>query len=493
MTRLTNVFVLLVAFAFQASAQDVVALESGKKVRGDVIAENDKEVHVVTKDAVLRVISRADVIEVKIGRAIKPKLFAKIKGNETDPDTLMDAAKWGQDQKSLAKDCQRLARRALGIDESRVDARQFIGQVKAGGVWYKNRRTAEKAFAKMMKAKGYSLVNGAWVSKKDKRQLSKKPGLFMLDGNHQWRVVDELMKERKMILLGQEWYRPEEKDLVAEIKRFNALIKRPFQGAKKGATTVVVSGRKSVAEKVLKQIDGTRVWFDEVFGPKGQSFSIGPKTLIVVLKDRQTYAHFLTNGQKIHGADSDRINFCLKRDSMSFDSLSRVSNQSEELWLHTLVSGTAAKMMRLWGDESYLAPPCLYVASGHWGELKTLGEIRIHFAKANRYDTAAGVNRKFRSQDDAKNIVIEAKENDRAITFDRLFKASLGGLTAVHEAEGLFVLQYLQEHHRKGLQVFVEGRGPGVFDERFTAAFKKSPKEIETAFWEWFEAIHENN
>ncbi len=470
-------------------AQDTITLVSGKRVRGEVIHQGEKEVEVVTRAAKLLVIPKSDVAEIKMGKPIRKSLAAQIKGKELDPDALLAAAEWGSDTKSLKKDCLRLARRALALEPDFAKARRYLGQVRFEDTWYKNQKEADKALAKKMRASGFVFVRGAWVAKSEKGRLKRSPGLFMLDGRRKWRLTDELMKERKMLPWKGDWYKPQEKLLVDELRRFEELTGSLFQGAQHGPTTVVISGRRGEAERILSRIRATRKWFDETFKPKGETFVAGPSSLIVILRDRPTYLSFLKRGGAIHGADANRVAYGQKHDSMSFGPLSRVSCQAEPLWEHTLISGTGATMMRLWGHIDFDAAPVLYVAAGHLAEIRILGEIRIHFAKADGYDRVAKTTRKYRSLKEAKKLLQEALKDNKVIGLSRLFKTSLGGLTAVHEAQGLFLLQYLKQTNGDGLRVFVQDRGPGEFAARFLAAFKITPEKMQEEFWRWFEDL----
>ncbi len=492
MTRdLMPVYLLAVVVAFLVSpltqAQDVVALVSGKKVRGEVIHQDKKVIEIVTRKAELIVVNQSEVDAVKIGRALNRKLAAQIIGHEKSPDKLMAAVAWAEDQKSLKKDRLRLARRALALDNNCDKARLFLGQVKMGGIWYKNQKSADREFAKIKRQQGFVYLKGAWLKSTEKRNFLKNPGAFMLDGKRHWRLTDELMKERHMIMWKEAWYKPTEKALVEDLRKFEEAVGGDFQGAEKSPTRVVIQGRRGEAQKLLKDIQKTRRWFDDLFRPQGQSFASGPSSLYVILNQRGAYERFLTRGTALHGADSAKVKSGLTRDSMSFSPLSRVSHQEEPLWKNTIIAGLGAAMMRYWGHEDFLAPPCLYVASGQMAEFLALKEIRIHFVSTSRYDKRSVTQRKYRSLGEAKKMLVAARSKGETIDLGRLFKTTSGGMTPLHEAQSIFLLDYLSSEHKEGLRTFVQDKGSADVVVRFSSSFGMNFQELEKKFWTWFD------
>jgi hypothetical protein len=165
--RLAALPVLLAPVLLSVARADTIYLKNGKQFEGKVVLQGDQVVLVSENGS--RVFFPRDRVE-RVERGPAPwevyaRKFASLR--KDDPQAQFQLAKWCR-SKRLRKRAARHLQATVRLNPDHAEARELLGQQKVGGVWV----TREEA----LKARGYVLVDGKWLSPEEKaaRDAKKK-------------------------------------------------------------------------------------------------------------------------------------------------------------------------------------------------------------------------------------------------------------------------------------------------------------------------------
>jgi len=214
------VILLLVLYAIAAA--DIIYLNTGGIIKGEIVDEDDDQVVVKTKYGEVPVNKDdIDFIERGTDSEIFQLRFKKIK--KDDSDALVELGGWAQSV-GLKKKAELMFRLAIQIEPNHYFARTELGHRKYKGEWL----TIEK----YNKAIGLVKYEGKWVTKEDAEKLKagfvkygddwiKKEDLEMarkgyrkLDGK--WVTKEEYYKAKGYVKYKDKWVKPKK---LAKIKK----------------------------------------------------------------------------------------------------------------------------------------------------------------------------------------------------------------------------------------------------------------------------------
>ena len=482
---------LLLVFLGPLAGQDRLELADGRKLRGEILSEKDGRLRFVTRDAELVEVALSEVVERKEGSKLSAKIRERLGDQGEDLERLLETARWAAEEKSLARDAERLWRRILALDPDEDEARRALGQIRLGGVWYADEKEGLGAWGKILAEEGYVRAKEGFIKKNALAAFRRDPRAFALDEERRWRPVEELMRERGMRLWQGEWYHAiDEGLLLSELEALDEALGIKAQAYRHRGNEIFVVGARFQAEKLAKKLTDARSWVLRNLAVTEKSF-LDERAQFFCLADRAQYRAFLERYGKKHGRDADKVRFCLDLTGMSFGKLNRVTDQEQTAWDNSLVSGLAAALARYEAPEGFEVPAAFWVAAAMRAEEAVMGAIEVHFVAQSRYDRASGPVKGFADVAEARRDLAEMRIRRQTRPLTELLTVDLNGLLPAHELQGYFFLGFLLETRREAFLAFWKGeaRGDERAEARFQRCFGSGVAEVEEAFWAWFERL----
>jgi tetratricopeptide (TPR) repeat protein len=194
-----------------AAAADIIYLNTGGVVKGQILDEDEDRVIIKTTCGEIPVNrDNIDFIEKGTDREILEQRLAKI--NKTSTDSYFDLGLWAQSV-GLEKEALELFRRAIELEPDNVFARQELGHRKHQGKWLTRDEYnaaiglvkyagewVTKEDAEKLKA-GYIRYGDEWLKKEDLEMARK--GFRKLDGK--WVNEEEYYKAKGFVRYGNKW------------------------------------------------------------------------------------------------------------------------------------------------------------------------------------------------------------------------------------------------------------------------------------------------
>jgi len=141
---------------------DRIVTVSGGVVKGKIIKETRRAVHLRNKRGIVVQIPRTDIdrIEREDTGATFKKRLAEL--SDTDWKGLLKLARWAEDQ-ALAEEATRCYRKVIDANPDQEDARHHLGYHKVGGRWLRGNA--------LKRAQGLVFYKGRWVTPEDQARL----------------------------------------------------------------------------------------------------------------------------------------------------------------------------------------------------------------------------------------------------------------------------------------------------------------------------------
>ncbi len=179
---------LLLALAGASARGDVVHLEGGGKIRGEIIEETPVHVIIRTPFGSTTVVSRDEIS--KIERDQNPEQVFEERWKKLgagDAGGFYQLGTWarGQGVKALEEKAREAFRKAIQIDPDHLGAREALGHRKYKGRWYD-----EAGYKKVVE--GLVEWNGQWVTPQERELLEQG---FTRGPNGEWVRAEDLARQ----------------------------------------------------------------------------------------------------------------------------------------------------------------------------------------------------------------------------------------------------------------------------------------------------------
>jgi hypothetical protein len=487
-TRVLIIPVLIALSAWVAPAQEWIRLQSGPTLRGEIIGESETEYTLIDMDGQRQQVKKSDVKRAK-RRAFKKEVQKKLDATPAENIAArMEIAAWAAESKKLKRDAPRIALRVLAHDPDHAGAREMLGHVRAMGHWYRDIKTANSAVSEKMTADGYVLAKEAWVKADRKGEFEADPEAWMIVQGLIWRKTDEVMAERGFHRWQDQWYPPEEKALVTELKRLEKRTEQTAQAARVGSVEVYhVSGRdvaKEHAEKLMK----ARTWFCETMKiePRRLPLMKSPVARVYVLEDMAALSKFGdTYGEELGMTEQDR-SFAMKQQHLVWKGLGHATILRHNLWRHLLVAQMGGDLtQRIW-HHGFDIPAWFWVASAHNAEIAVYGDARVAYIGPDEYGRLVQPpDLRGMSLRDIKQRVRELYRSGEVPKLKFLFTRHYNQLSGETSIAGIALFHFFLENHREGWMKFLMGQPSESLHDRFARSLKKSYAQLDQEFKEW--------
>jgi tetratricopeptide (TPR) repeat protein len=221
--------VVLLFVISAAAVADIIYLNTGGIIKGEILEEDDDEIVVKTKFGEIP-INRDDIdfIESGTDEEILQQRLKKLK--KDDSDALVELGGWAQTV-GLKKEAQELFKKAIEIEPNHYFARTELGHRKLKGKWLTTDeynkaiglvkhegQWVTKEDAEKLKA-GYVKYGGDWIKKEDLEMARK--GYRKL--GKKWVTKDEFYKAKGFVKYKDKWVKPAQ---LEKIKKAEEARKR---------------------------------------------------------------------------------------------------------------------------------------------------------------------------------------------------------------------------------------------------------------------------
>lgn len=181
------ILALALAAAAPAARADVVYLEGGGKIRGEIIEETPTQVIVRTPVGSTHVIRRGEIARIERDRNPDQEFDARWKALPTgDANGFFELGKFAK-AKGLKEKAERAFNQAISIDPDHAGAREALGHRKHKGRWYD-----EAGYKKAVE--GLVEWNGQWVTPEDRDLLEQG---FVKNSQGQWVRKEDLARQEQ--------------------------------------------------------------------------------------------------------------------------------------------------------------------------------------------------------------------------------------------------------------------------------------------------------
>jgi hypothetical protein len=176
----------LLALALGGTALgDVVWLETGNKVSGEIVEETDTHVIVRTKFGARHVIDREEIIRIERESDPKAEFSKRFEAvSSTDADGFVEVGRWAE-ERGLKDEARRAYLKAVEIDPGHAPARAALGHRKHRGRWY-----GEEGYKKAVE--GLVRWNGQWVTPSEKAFYEQG---FTKNAKGEWVRAEDLARQ----------------------------------------------------------------------------------------------------------------------------------------------------------------------------------------------------------------------------------------------------------------------------------------------------------
>jgi GNAT superfamily N-acetyltransferase len=487
--RLLLAGVLLLSAAALLPAQDSIKLDDGRRLTGEIVAETEAQYLLVTKLGEKLEIEKSKVTKLRRGRGLAKRVVARLEDvAQDDASALFAVVQWAQKQKSLRRDAERLARRVLAIDPEHLEARKLLGHVKLLGTWYLNRKVGMKALRGAMKERGLIEHEGGFGTPAIVAQVESAPKAWLVDESSMlWRPLAEIMRERGFAEHRDEWYGPEEKDIIDDIATVERTLDLKLRGAGVGESRVVATfGRKGCIEHA-KELEKAREYFIETFRPERRRALMGSRMIFYVLRETTDFEAFLDKGaDSLHSARPSYLKFARPTGVMSWGFVNQVIHQQRGAWKEANVARVGMAMMDNEWTGRVSCPDWIGIASAHLAEIAVYGAAKTWWVAQSRYaDQEDERTSEGRTLDMAKVYVREKMKKMRTPVMRSLFGKKTNQMTVFDDQLGIVLMSYFLEKHEDGILDYLFGKIETDIGKRFEAVFGHSFEEEEKLFRAW--------
>lgn len=216
-----SVILCLTLFALSAiAAADIIYLNTGGIIKGEIVDEDDDQIHVKTKFGEVPV-NRDDIDYIERGtdKEIFQQRLKKIR--ENDSDAYVELGGWAQTV-GLQEEARQMFLKAVEIEPNHYFARTELGHRRHKGEWL-----SEEEYNKAI---GLVKYEGEWVTKEDAEKLKAglvrygdewiskedlemaKKGMRKLDGK--WVTKDEYYRVKGYVKYKDKWVKPEQLEKI---------------------------------------------------------------------------------------------------------------------------------------------------------------------------------------------------------------------------------------------------------------------------------------
>ncbi len=210
------------------AAADIIYLNTGGIIKGEIVDEDDDQVIVKTKYGEVPV-NKDDIDFIERGTVSEIFQQRLKKVNKRDSDAIVELGGWAQSV-GLKKEAEQMFRMAIEIEPNHYFARMELGHRRHKGKWL--------AVDEYNKAIGLVKYEGQWVTKEDAQKLKagfvrygddwiKKDDLEMarkgyrkLDGK--WVSKEEYYKAKGYVKYKDKWVKPEQLEKIKKAEEARA-------------------------------------------------------------------------------------------------------------------------------------------------------------------------------------------------------------------------------------------------------------------------------
>ncbi len=484
--------ILLLLMTSTCMSQDNVKLVAGgKKIRGEIIAEDKTSVTIITRLGERQIIKRTEIRKMRRGRPISKVIVARLKAiDQSAADQVFVVAQWASTKSSLKGDAKRLARRVLALNPEHLAARKMLGHVKGAGQWYEDAEKAERAVTKFFQNEGRKKFNNGWVLSKDFEEVQANPQDWMLV-DQRWHLTSKIMTAKGFVLWNGDWVPPEEKDLVSVAESILRNSKIATHFAQIGVNKVWHYGSRKQALDIAKISVKTREWAAEIFTEP--SFKERPTSYHVVLETAEQFQTFLYNNRDVHGysrvgADRHKAILGFLAYYLTFGDLGGMLRlRRGEETRNLMVWDMGRKLCRrAWHGSMNRLPAWIPRAVSVHAEIAILGKSDVTEYNTSKYDRTNTHQLENGTHKAAHAKVLGQLNAGKTVTVRDLFGSSGTSLTNKKLTWGTVLLSYLLEQRKPQFEAYVRDAEKTMkLDARFTKHFKESFEEMQVQFEAW--------
>ena len=484
----TCVPLVVLLLAGSLAAQDSVRTTHGKLVKGEVVRDDARGVAIIDRMGRIVDVSRREVVRVRKGRGLARRTRSLLEAiGLSTPEALWGVIQEIRGDRALRRDAQRLARRILVAEPDHAGARELLGHARALGVWYPDRKAANKALADEMTRTGHVLHGEAWVPRERLAVLEASPDDWMVDG-HLWRPAIDVMRERGFLPWKDAWYPKSEAPALEELARLERRTAEVAHTARVGACRVYsVLGRES-AVQVATRLYKVRRWFVERFHVETTRLPLDrePESVIYVLTDQAALSRFVEAYKAELGMKDADLALSLPLKHALWADLGHAIHVGEPIWDAHLVSQLGGSLMNWYWHRGYHLHDWIWNAAAHLAEIAVFGRARVQYVARDRYARSAERGAlSGRSIDDFKAAIKEAYEAKEASGLRELFGKHWNALTATDDVMGVALMEFFFERHEEEWLCFLRRTPSKRFETGFKKCFDVTPEDLEQEFERW--------
>ncbi len=252
---------LILLLSNSIQAQDWVRLQNGKRIKGEIIVQNEFSIEIIDELGERYEIQIEEYKKLKKGKKLAKvwrKKLAEL--NKDDSDAIFLVAREAFQNKKTRKDGKRLLRRVLSVDENHPEARKLLGHFKVGDTWYLNKKKAQKSLDAHFAALGFVRHEKGWIDPEKLEDLKSNIKNWMIVEG-QWRNRDIVMKERGYMKFRQEWIAPDLAGYAQHATQIEDKGGIQLEGSQVGTVVVLHCEGKERAEALATALYKARLWF----------------------------------------------------------------------------------------------------------------------------------------------------------------------------------------------------------------------------------------
>ncbi len=473
-------FILCVALCL---GQDTVKLKDGSTLLGDVVSETEGSVELVTPNAELRRLVKADVEAIARGKPMSSRVTERLaKIDPSDANALAGLAEWAAKDSFLASDGKRLARRIVARNPDHAAARAVLGHVKVDGVWYAGKSAADQAVISVMTKEGRVRIDDGWALKADVAAIRAAPKDWMVDPDRRWRTVVEVMTSRGLLAWGGEWYTSDFQPEIDVARRLKEALGLQLSIARSGGSVAFTTRSRAEAQKLADFQQKCRQWFGRTFGPKAEDLVLTPIARLIAVPHDADMHRFIAECGDIHGLrPGTRRSEGLA--GIGFKELCNLYSEERDTSPQPMIADDmGSRSLFLLTSTHGRAPYWLHRAAGLHCEIATLGEARVLLKAQDRYARGGDVHGpEGATLASVRALLRGSRRAGDLMHMETLFRSKIDQLTSEHDtmsiaAMAFFLetrkdkfLSWLTESHRDDIAVTVKRSLGETFEELDTA------------------------
>jgi hypothetical protein len=487
-------FLLALLLLATCAAADIVVLDDGRRIEGEVVRQGAKEVVIRTAAGEVA-FPRSRVVEIIEKKSREEEYRERLEACETAED-FHQLGLWCQ-SKRLRRRAQKLFERAIEIDPDHAGARGELGFVRHEGEWMRpeerDRRIAAASEAEM-EARGFVRFEGRWVSPAEKGHLEK--GEMLHEGK--WMPRAEAMRLRGFEEFAGEWISIPEARGRHATKGASDAAGRPLRAFLN--EQALVCGTLSEAElaEIGRGIVRGREWFDKAWVVGGGLELFGGQLAeFYVFEDHETYravipfladrSRHIPDGwreavRNTHGftwTDPIAISCVSQRNRSRGDLVGHCYHHLGHLMLNRL--GYEGKLLPPWYDEG-VAALCELRAHGRNAVFCRTGVAESTGSASG--GTSVSFDWKLFRDGTWRTRLAEALSAGEVRPFDQIARREFSQLELIDIAASIAIVEWLESRGEGALLRFHRAlrRGAPVAPRRVIASGSKRQAYFDAAF-----------